>query len=273
MAAQGMNQIIDTYSRLAAQYDGDDNAHSCWGLAADKALASIRLKDRYQVVMDVGCGTGTALLRLGARTGPNAYLVGVEPAPNMREAARARTQHQPQIRIMEGSFEEIPMESGSVDYVYSILAFHWTSDVEQSVNELCRVLKPNGEMDLFFIGRNNGHEFVRKTTPIFLKYMGPVLLLQSAAMRKQLTKDAAFELFERKFADRRLTVEESHETYYDTLERHWSWWVRIEGHFVQIPAAKKIECDREVKQALSTLHTAAGIPYTIHLLHVKVRAA
>jgi hypothetical protein len=27
-------------------------------------------------------------------------------------------------------------------------------------------------MDLFFIGRSNGREFIEQTTPIFLKYLG-----------------------------------------------------------------------------------------------------
>ena len=41
------------------------------------------------------------------------------------------------------------------NYLYSIFAFHWVSDVDASVKEVSRVLKPSGEMDLFFIGRDN----------------------------------------------------------------------------------------------------------------------
>ena len=128
-------------------------------------------------------------------------------------------------------------------------------------------------MDLFFIGRNNGREFIQKSTPIFLKYLGPARLLESARMRKQLTRDAALQLFATVFERARVSVEESSETYYDTLEGHWGWWVRIEGHFVAIPPEEKQRCDREVWEALSSLAGAKGIPYTIHQLHVKVRSA
>ena len=267
-----MNPIVETYSQLATEYDEDKNTQSCWGLAAETALASIQLKDQYRVVVDVGCGSGRALVHLASQGHPSRQLIGVEPAPNMRQLAMATARERPQIRIVDGAFEELPMESGTVDYLYSILAFHWTTDLNRSVNELRRVLKPDGEMDLFFIGRNNGQEFIRKTSPIFLKYMGPIRLLQSAAMRKQLPKDAALLLFQRAFGERGLGVEESYRTYYDTLDGHWSWWVRIEGHFVQIPAHQRTECDREVKHALSSLATDQGIPYTIHLLHVTVRS-
>lgn len=267
-----MNPIVETYSQLAVQYDGEENAQSCWGLTTSRALASIRLKEKYQVIVDIGCGTGRELLQLASRGRQDVQLIGVEPAPNMRKIAQALTRQYTHIRILDGCFEKIPMPAASVDYLYSILAFHWTTDLEQSVNELCRVLKPDGEMDLFFIGRNNGHEFIRQTTPIFLEYMGPVLLLRSAAMRKQLTKDEALRLFQRKFGRWHLTVDESYQTYYDTLEGHWSWWVRIEGHFIQIPAEKKKDCDREVKDAVAALQTERGIPYTIHLLHVKARS-
>ncbi len=267
-----MNPIVETYSRLAAQYDEEKNTFSCWGISAQEALTSIQLKEHYSVVVDVGCGTGRALTYLARHCKPQVQLIGVEPALNMRKRGYELTRQYPNIRLVDGSFEQLPLETASVDYLYSIHAFHWTTDLTGSVKELSRVLKPTGEMDLFFIGRNNGHEFIRKTTPIFLKYMGPRLLLESAARRKQLTKDSAQQLFEREFDRQRLVVEESEHTYYDTLDGHWGWWVRIEGHFVQIPAEAKTQCDHEVKQALAELEISDGIPYTIHLLHVKLRS-
>lgn len=267
-----MNPIVETYSRVAAQYDEEKNAHSCWGISAQEALMSIRLKEHYGVVVDVGCGTGRALVYLAGHSKPQVQLIGVEPALNMRKRAHELTREYANVRLVDGSFEQLPLETTSVDYLYSIHAFHWTTDLAGSVKELSRVLKPTGEMDLFFIGRNNGHEFIRKTTPIFLKYMGPRLLLESASRRKQLTREGAQQLFEQGFDRQRLVVEESQHTYYDTLEGHWSWWIRIEGHFVQIPTEKKAQCECEVKQALAELETSEGIPYTIHLLHVKLRS-
>jgi ubiquinone/menaquinone biosynthesis C-methylase UbiE len=265
------NPIVETYSRLAEHYDDDPNLHSCWGQAADKALGSIQLKDDYRLILDVGCGTGRALTWLASRARSRVQFVGIDPAESMRNLALRRVQPFRNVQIWDGSFEHIPLETGSVDYLFSIFAFHWTTDPDAAVRELRRVLKPGAEIDLFFIGRDNGREFIQKTTPIFLKYMGPALLLESARMRKQLTKEAAHQLFAKAFSAPELSIDESYQTYYDTLEGHWGWWVRIEGHFMQIPAARKKECDREVKNALQDLVERRGIPYTIHQLHVRLR--
>jgi ubiquinone/menaquinone biosynthesis C-methylase UbiE len=267
------NPIVETYSRLADQYDDEVNVHSCWGRAAENALKSIFVRDGHQVVLDVGCGTGRPLAHLASQGNAGVRFIGLDPAENMRKRAILRTSRHPNVEIRDGSFEAIPLAARSVDYLFSIFAFHWTTDVAASVGEIARVLKPTGEMDLFFIGRNNGREFIRKSTPIFLKYMGPAGLLNSARMRKQLTREAAFQLFAKRFEPARLSVEESYETYYDTLEGHWGWWVRIEGHFVEIPPEKKQQCDGEVREALASLAGAEGIPYTIHQLHINVRAA
>lgn len=269
--AETLNPIVETYSRLAHQYDDDANEQSCWGRAARRALASIVLRRDYGTVLDVGCGTGRALEELASAAGPGVQFLGVDPAENMRALAADRTRDFPNVSILDGCFESLPLASRSADYVYSIFAFHWTTDLDAGVRELARVLKPEGDMDLFFIGRNNGREFIHKTTSIFLKYMGPALLLDSARMRKQLTKEAAHQLFSKGFPETQISVEESYQTYFDTLEGHWGWWVRIEGHFVKIPGDKKQACDADVKEALLSLAEPQGIPYTIHQLHVRLR--
>src|SRR5437899_3199365 len=91
-----INPIVETYSRLARTYDDDLNQQSCWGLAAERALASLIIRDDYQLVLDVGCGTGRALWRLACR--PGIEFVGIDPAKNMRIQAAERTQRNPNIR-------------------------------------------------------------------------------------------------------------------------------------------------------------------------------
>jgi len=263
------NPVVETYSLLAEKYDDELNLQSCWGRATEKILSSLLIKDNDQVVLDVGCGTGRALSQLASRR-PNIQFIGIEPAENMRKCALHRIESCPNIAIRDGCFEKMPVTSQSVDYLFSIFAFHWVTNLRASVQEIRRVLKPNGHMDLFFIGRNNGHEFIRKTSPIFLKHMGPARFLESARMRTQLTREAALRLFRETFDPRQVSVVESYETYYDSLEGHWGWWVRIEGQFVSIPSEARKACDEEVRRALSGLSTEKGIPYSIHSLHLMV---
>lgn len=266
------NPVVETYSRLAEEYDSAPNRASCWGRVSRETLAQIAIDFAHGTVLDVGCGTGFELAQLAASTVPTVRFVGVEPAPKMCEVAAARTAEYPNVRILPGSFEDLPLEDDSVDYLYSLLAFHWTTDLDRSVSELRRVLRPDGRMDLFFIGRKNGAEFIKATTPVFFRFLSPATMLKAASLRKQLTLEQATELFAAAFPGPRLSVEESFVTYHDTLEGHWGWWVRIEGQFLEVPTETRAECDSAVRQALSQLAGGEGIPYTVHLLHVRLGA-
>jgi ubiquinone/menaquinone biosynthesis C-methylase UbiE len=265
------NPVVETYSRLAAAYDGDDNITSCWGRVTHDSLGLIRLVEAYRTVVEVGCGTGRELHDLAAASPHEVQFVGIEPADNMRKIAAERNAGHPNVRVLAGGFEDLPLDDASTDYLYSILAFHWTTDLDRSVAELARVLGRTGEMDMTFIGRQNGREFIEKTTPIFFRYLRPAAMVKAVSLRKQLALDEAVKLFRQGFEPDALTVTESYHTYFDTLDHHWSWWVRVEGQLVDIPADRKAECDNAVRDALATLETEQGIPYTVHLLHVSVR--
>jgi ubiquinone/menaquinone biosynthesis C-methylase UbiE len=152
------NPIVETYSRLAREYDEDANFLSCWGRASERALSSIHLRDDYKLVVDMGCGTGRAVHALAAGAPAGAQFIAIDPAENMCHIAAQKTSGQA-VQVLQGSFEKIPLETASVDYLYSILAFHWVTNLDAAVAEVARVLKPDAEMDLFFIGRDNGREF------------------------------------------------------------------------------------------------------------------
>ena len=55
------NPVVDTYSRLATEYDSSENQASCWGRLSRRLLSSLTIKDSYRAVIDVGCGTGKEL--------------------------------------------------------------------------------------------------------------------------------------------------------------------------------------------------------------------
>ncbi|MBV8892642.1 MAG: class I SAM-dependent methyltransferase, partial [Acidobacteria bacterium] len=121
-SASTTDPIVETYSRLAAKYDDDGNVQSCWGRAAAKALSCVSLKEDCHVIADVGCGTGRALLSLASDDHSERQFIGVEPAQKMRDLAIERTKGHANIKIFDGRFENLPLESASVDYLYSIFA-------------------------------------------------------------------------------------------------------------------------------------------------------
>lgn len=267
------NSVIESYSEYSGQYDSLRNLKSCWGQASAQALTTINLRPGDDLVAEVGCGTGAALREVVTKSPPHVRFIGIDPSDNMLARASENLKSFANVTLKNGRFEELPIESHSLDYLFSMFSFHWTTDLARSVGELARVLKSNGAMDLVFTGRHTGREFTKKTTPIFRKYLGLDQLLKSAGLRQHLTKEGAEQLFAREFASGRLTVEESFQTYYDDLEGHWSWWVaRASGHFNAIPVEMRGRCDEEIRQAIQSLSCDKGIPYTIHAVHVKIRS-
>src|SRR4029077_10167593 len=111
------NPVVETYSLLAEKYDDELNLQSCWGRAADRIQNSLVIKDNDQVVVDVGGGTGRALSQLAGRSRSNIQFIGIEPAENMRKCALRRVGSCLNISILDGCFEEFPLESESVDYL------------------------------------------------------------------------------------------------------------------------------------------------------------
>lgn len=265
--------VFDTYSDQADTYDGSGNALSCWGKDTEKIIKSLRLKPHYRTVLDMGCGTGGALRYLANQSGPDSDIefIGVEPAENMRHRAEALLADFPNARLLAGAYENIPLPDACVDWMISINSFHWVADLDKGVAELQRIIRPAGDMDHFFIGRHIGREFIKATTPIFLRYMGPKRLLEVAAMRQYFTREEAEALFRRAFPSYDVEVTESFDTYYDTVEGHLGWWVRIEPQLLGIPQEKRAGCEAEVKAALAALDIGKGVPYTKHTLHARVR--
>jgi ubiquinone/menaquinone biosynthesis C-methylase UbiE len=261
------------YARIANTYEQVEGEGSCWGLDTARIVKGLRLQDGFSLVVDMGCGAGDELRHLAGTASPLTRLVGVEPSPTMRARAAQNLQSLHNVEIVDGFFEKIPLVTGSVDYMYSINAFQWVSDVDTALLEMRRVLKPTGLMDHYFTGRDIGREFIRVTTPIFLRYLGPHRLLQSARLRQNLTLEAAKRRFAAVFDTYQVWASESYDTYYDSVEGHLAWWRRVEPQLVGIPTALRADCEDEVRDALASLETDQGVPYTKHTLHIHLHPA
>lgn len=270
MSAPTESRVFSTYSSQADRYDDRAHEGTCWGAHTQWIIDSIHPPAWARTIADLGCGTGAQLRSLADRTDKSIKLFGVEPADNMRAHAISRNADLRNVEVRAGSFEAMPLEDRSIDYMYSINAFHWASDPTQGLIEMDRVMRRPGRMEHCFIGRDIGREFIRATSPIFMKYMGPKKLLAAATMRFQFTRGEAEAFFAGRFGRKRVEASEVYKVYHDSVENHLIWWVRIEPQLLDIPEDKKEACFTEVKRALAKLDTGKGVPYTMHQLRVKV---
>jgi ubiquinone/menaquinone biosynthesis C-methylase UbiE len=95
---------------------------------------------RSGTVLDVGCGTGRLLDRLGSAL-PDVRLVGLDRSRGMARAAR---QLRPGLAVARGTAEALPYQDSVFDVVVTTISFHHWLDKPASIAEVHRVLRPGG---------------------------------------------------------------------------------------------------------------------------------
>lgn len=97
-------------------------------------------------ILDVGCGFGAMALVL-AREFPDCEVVGVDLSVPLLDYARSNTSvelMENRVRFEEADVENMPFEDGSFDVVFNVSMVHWVDSPVSMLNEIQRVLKPEG---------------------------------------------------------------------------------------------------------------------------------
>jgi ubiquinone/menaquinone biosynthesis C-methylase UbiE len=95
-------------------------------------------------VLEIGVGSG---LNLPFYAGHVKEIIGLEPAPRLLSMARNQARHVSlPVKLIEGSAEAIPLDSGSVDTVVTTWTLCTIPAVTQAIGEMRRVLKPGGQL-------------------------------------------------------------------------------------------------------------------------------
>jgi ubiquinone/menaquinone biosynthesis C-methylase UbiE/catechol 2,3-dioxygenase-like lactoylglutathione lyase family enzyme len=127
------------FERTAAEWDASYDAPTTRGHWQRARLeAAVRLVGQGPgALLEVGVGSGRLLARLAER---GWEVVGIDAAPRMLELARERV---PGARLEVARVEELPFEDASFDAVVAIGVLEY-SELEASLRELARVLRPGG---------------------------------------------------------------------------------------------------------------------------------
>jgi arsenite methyltransferase len=102
------------------------------------------------VVLDLGCGAGTDLLIAAQMTGPAGRVIGVDMTGAMLERAdaSAREMALANVELHESLIEALPIDDASVDVVISNGVIDLVPDKDAVFDEIDRVLRPGGRMQL-----------------------------------------------------------------------------------------------------------------------------
>ena len=118
----------------------------------------------------LGVGPGRRVLEVGAGTGKfitvlkecDGEITAVEPVAGMREQL---VHAFPNITVLAGNAESIPLPDGSVDAVVCAQAFHWFATAA-ALQEMRRVLAPGGTLGLIWNVRDESVPWMAELTAI-----------------------------------------------------------------------------------------------------------
>jgi len=115
-------------------------------------------------VLDLACGTGKltkALVKEGY-----CNITAVDPAEEMTRHCASLF---PQIQVSRGSAESMPLLASSHEVVVVGTAFHWF-DGYKALNEIARVLVPNGRLGLIWNMFNPEYDWVKQIRSLLDQY-------------------------------------------------------------------------------------------------------
>ena len=95
------------------------------------------------LLVDLACGTGDLCERLGRRY-PGAAVVGIDQNPEMLAIAKERLRHHPNITLLQGDIQSLPVESGSATLVTGGYAVRNAPHLRDTLREVHRVLAKEG---------------------------------------------------------------------------------------------------------------------------------
>jgi SAM-dependent methyltransferase len=147
------------YARSVASYERGRPGYP--PAAVDFLAARLRLCSGRTVV-DLAAGTGK-LTRLLLATG--AEVVAVEPVAEMRTALPAGA------RAVDGTAEDMPLNTGSADAVTVAQAFHWF-DGDAALAEIHRVLRPGCSLALVWNRRRMDDPLNQAIEDLLAPYRG-----------------------------------------------------------------------------------------------------
>ena len=111
-------------------------------------------------VVDVGCGAGIDSIIAARMVGPTGSVIGLDMTPAMVEKARAGAKEAElnNVEFRQGLAESLPVADGWADVVISNGVLNLFPDKLAGLQEMARVLKPSGRLQI-------GDILVQKAVP------------------------------------------------------------------------------------------------------------
>ena len=137
-------------------------------------------------MVDLAAGTGKLT---GPLVATGAEVIAVEPVPEMRAALPAIA------RAVDGTAEDMPLDTGSADAVAVAQAFHWFNG-DAALTEIHRVLRPGCSLALVWNRRHMADPLNQAIDELIAPYRGHTSTFHTGAWRVAFERTNLFGLFE-----------------------------------------------------------------------------
>ncbi|MEM0268228.1 MAG: class I SAM-dependent methyltransferase [Candidatus Korarchaeum sp.] len=171
------NRVIEALERTVRKYELVNRVISLgYSGRMRKRLAEMALLEDGIVMLDAGCGPGLMSELLLSRL-RKAKLYCLDPLPSMLKAAFDRLKLLKgdfSLNFIEGTFERIPLPSGSVDLLVASYSLRDARDFYGALEEFRRVLRIGGQLLVLEVTKPD-NELLARLGGAYLKYIAPLI--------------------------------------------------------------------------------------------------
>ncbi|MEM3692187.1 MAG: class I SAM-dependent methyltransferase [Candidatus Korarchaeum sp.] len=171
------SRVIEALERTVRKYELVNRVISLgYSGRMRKKLAEMALLEDGIVVLDAGCGPGLMSELLLSRL-RRAKLYCLDPLPSMLKAAFDRLKFLKgdfSLNFIEGTFERIPLPSGSVDLLVASYSLRDARDFYGALEEFRRVLRVGGQLLVLEVTKPD-NELLARLGGAYLKYIAPLI--------------------------------------------------------------------------------------------------
>jgi len=195
-------RVYRTKAQAKESYDKISRFYDYFAGVFEKKYRNMALErlnlERGEIVLEIGFGTGHCLKQMAESVGENGKVYGIDISSGMLEVSKKRLEEAgllDRVELYCGDALKMPYEDNKFDAVFMsfTLELFDTPEIPKVLNEIKRILKPNGRLGVVSMSKEDGdsillrlYEWIHKKFPQYADCR-PIYLEQSI-------KDAGFKM-------------------------------------------------------------------------------
>jgi ubiquinone/menaquinone biosynthesis C-methylase UbiE len=199
-------RVYRTKAQAKESYDKISRFYDYFAGVFEKKYRNMALErlniERGEIVLEIGFGTGHCLKQMAESVGENGKVYGIDISSGMLEVSKERLEEAgllDRVELYCGDALKMPYEDNKFDAVFMsfTLELFDTPEIPKVLNEIKRILKPNGRFGVVSMSKEDGdsillrmYEWTHKKFPQYADCR-PIYLEQSI-------KDTGFKMEYRK---------------------------------------------------------------------------